>query len=57
MQPVAQLVKVSAPNYLQSLPIPDTVGGWFRLGCKYNLNCLINTNKWKSILNCLLICS
>ncbi|CAG9863647.1 unnamed protein product [Phyllotreta striolata] len=34
MQLVAQLVKESIPNYLSSLPIPDTIGGWFRLGIK-----------------------
>ncbi|XP_068912200.1 CDGSH iron-sulfur domain-containing protein 2 homolog [Tenebrio molitor] len=32
MQPVAHLVKVSLPNYLSNLPIPDSIGGWFRLG-------------------------
>lgn len=34
MQPFASLVKVTIPNYLSSLPIPDTIGGWFRLGVK-----------------------
>ncbi|KAJ8974745.1 hypothetical protein NQ317_005940 [Molorchus minor] len=34
MKPVAYLVKDAAPNYLSSLPIPDTIGGWFRLGFK-----------------------
>ncbi|XP_058791184.1 CDGSH iron-sulfur domain-containing protein 2 homolog [Phymastichus coffea] len=34
MEPVAHLVKVSVPNYLSNLPIPDTIGGWFRLGVK-----------------------
>ncbi|KAJ3641365.1 hypothetical protein Zmor_027876 [Zophobas morio] len=32
MQPVAHLVKVSLPNYLTNLPVPDSFGGWFRLG-------------------------
>ncbi|EEZ97533.1 CDGSH iron-sulfur domain-containing protein 2 homolog [Tribolium castaneum] len=32
MQPVAHLVKVSLPDYLSNLPIPDSIGGWFRLG-------------------------
>jgi len=32
MQPIAHLVKVSLPGYLESLPIPDSIGGWFRLG-------------------------
>lgn len=35
MQPFAHIVKVSVPNYLAGLPIPDSIGGWFRLGCKY----------------------
>lgn len=35
MKPVAYLVKDAVPNYLSCLPIPDTFGGWFRLGCKY----------------------
>lgn len=34
MQPIAHLVKVTVPDYLSNLPIPDTVGGWFRLGFK-----------------------
>ena len=32
MEPIAHLVKVSIPNYMSGLPIPDTIGGWFRLG-------------------------
>lgn len=32
MYPLSYLVKESLPNYLASLPIPDTIGGWFRLG-------------------------
>lgn len=32
---LAYLVKVAIPDYLAGLPIPDTIGGWFRLGCKY----------------------
>nr|CAD7204630.1 unnamed protein product [Timema douglasi] len=32
MQPLSHVVKVSMPNYLSSLPIPDSIGGWFRLG-------------------------
>ncbi|KAK5650787.1 hypothetical protein RI129_001816 [Pyrocoelia pectoralis] len=31
---VAQLVKVTLPNYLSGLPIPDTFTGWFKLGIK-----------------------
>jgi len=34
MQPVAHLVKVTVPDYLANLPIPDSFGGWFRLGFK-----------------------
>ncbi|KAK9295517.1 hypothetical protein QLX08_010185 [Tetragonisca angustula] len=34
MMPVAHLVKVTLPNYLAGLPIPDTIGGWFRLGIR-----------------------
>lgn len=34
MEPVARLVKVSVPNYLSGLPIPDSIGGWFRLGIR-----------------------
>ncbi|XP_020288704.1 CDGSH iron-sulfur domain-containing protein 2 homolog [Pseudomyrmex gracilis] len=34
MEPIARLVKVSVPNYLAGLPIPDSIGGWFRLGVK-----------------------
>ncbi|XP_068631249.1 CDGSH iron-sulfur domain-containing protein 2 homolog [Battus philenor] len=31
---VSNVVKVTIPNYLASLPIPDSFGGWFRLGVK-----------------------
>ncbi|XP_003487364.1 CDGSH iron-sulfur domain-containing protein 2 homolog [Bombus impatiens] len=34
MMPLAHLVKESLPNYLAGLPIPDTIGGWFRLGIR-----------------------
>ncbi|KOB67961.1 hypothetical protein OBRU01_18896 [Operophtera brumata] len=34
MHTVSNLVKVTIPSYLESLPIPDTLGGWFRLGVK-----------------------
>ncbi|XP_023015396.1 CDGSH iron sulfur domain 2 [Leptinotarsa decemlineata] len=34
MQPIAYVVKNAIPNYLSNLPIPDSVGGWFRLGFK-----------------------
>lgn len=37
MEPLAHLVKVSVPNYLAGLPIPDSIGGWFRLGSE-NIN-------------------
>ena len=32
MSCVAHVVKVSLPHYLQELPIPDSVLGWFQLG-------------------------
>lgn len=31
---VSNLVKVTIPNYLAGLPIPDSFGGWFRLGVR-----------------------
>ncbi|XP_063360221.1 CDGSH iron-sulfur domain-containing protein 2 homolog [Cydia amplana] len=31
---VSNFVKVTVPNYLAGLPIPDSFGGWFRLGVK-----------------------
>lgn len=31
---ISNLIKVSIPNYLASLPIPDSIGGWFHLGGK-----------------------
>ncbi|XP_011644204.1 CDGSH iron-sulfur domain-containing protein 2 homolog [Pogonomyrmex barbatus] len=34
MEPIAHLVKVSVPNYLAGLPIPNSIGGWFRLGVR-----------------------
>ncbi|XP_046479453.1 CDGSH iron-sulfur domain-containing protein 2 homolog [Neodiprion pinetum] len=34
MDSVANLVKVSVPNYLAGLPIPSSIGGWFRLGVR-----------------------
>lgn len=34
MEPISHTIKVSLPNYLASLPIPDSVGGWFRLGVR-----------------------
>lgn len=33
METLSSLVKVSVPNYLSSLPIPNSFGGWFKLGC------------------------
>lgn len=35
METVSGLVKTSLPNYLAGLPIPNSIGGWFRLGCEY----------------------
>ncbi|XP_030369915.1 CDGSH iron-sulfur domain-containing protein 2 homolog [Scaptodrosophila lebanonensis] len=34
MEPISHLIKQSLPNYLSSLPIPDTIGGWFKLSLK-----------------------
>ncbi|PSN39465.1 CDGSH iron-sulfur domain-containing protein 2 [Blattella germanica] len=34
MEPVSHLVRVSLPNYLAGLPIPDSIGGWFKLGVR-----------------------
>ncbi|CAB4055133.1 CISD2 [Lepeophtheirus salmonis] len=34
MQILSVFVKDSLPNYLHSLPIPDSLGGWFSLGIK-----------------------
>lgn len=34
MEPLSSLVKVSLANYLAELPLPNSVGGWFRLGVK-----------------------
>jgi hypothetical protein len=31
---ISHLVKDTIPNYLAGLPIPDSIGGWFRLGGK-----------------------
>ncbi|XP_059056762.1 CDGSH iron-sulfur domain-containing protein 2 homolog [Achroia grisella] len=31
---ISNLVKNTIPNYLSSLPIPDTFGGWFQLGVR-----------------------
>lgn len=36
MNCLSHLVKVTLPNYLAGLPIPDTLGGWFSLGSKCN---------------------
>lgn len=35
MEALSGLVKVTLPNYLSSLPIPNSFTGWFKLGCKY----------------------
>ncbi|CRL06991.1 CLUMA_CG020012, isoform A [Clunio marinus] len=34
MELISTLVKKTIPNYLSGLPIPDTFGGWFKLGFK-----------------------
>lgn len=34
MEPFSQVVKVTLPNYLSGLPIPDSFSGWFKLGVR-----------------------
>lgn len=34
MEPISHLVKVSLPNYLSGLPIPNSFLGWFKLGVR-----------------------
>ncbi|XP_053696639.1 CDGSH iron-sulfur domain-containing protein 2 homolog [Sabethes cyaneus] len=34
MDAMSGLVRKTLPNYLSGLPIPNTFGGWFRLGFK-----------------------
>ncbi|XP_054268811.1 CDGSH iron-sulfur domain-containing protein 2 homolog [Macrosteles quadrilineatus] len=34
MEPVSRIVKEHVPNYLSNLPVPNSIGGWFRLGVK-----------------------
>ncbi|KAI8045360.1 CDGSH iron-sulfur domain-containing protein 2 homolog [Drosophila gunungcola] len=34
MEGISQLVKSTLPNYLSNLPIPDSIGGWFKLSFK-----------------------
>lgn len=34
MEALSGLVKVTLPNYLSNLPIPDSFTGWFKLGSK-----------------------
>lgn len=34
---MSSLVKVTLPNYLSNLPIPDSFTGWFRLGGKLKI--------------------
>ncbi|KAK7865209.1 hypothetical protein R5R35_003925 [Gryllus longicercus] len=34
MEPLSNTIRVTVPNYLSNLPIPDSVGGWFRLGVR-----------------------
>ncbi len=32
MEAISNLVRVSLPQYLKDLPVPDTFFGWFSLG-------------------------
>ncbi|KAF6207666.1 hypothetical protein GE061_016113 [Apolygus lucorum] len=34
MEPVHNLLKVQVPNYLSNLPLPNSIGGWFKLSIK-----------------------
>lgn len=34
MSTLSSLIRVSIPNYLAGLPVPDTFTGWFKLGIK-----------------------
>lgn len=40
MQLLSQVVKTSLPNYLSGLPVPDSVGGWFKLSCECHASSL-----------------
>lgn len=35
MELISSLVKKDLPNYLSNLPVPDSVGGWFKLSCEW----------------------
>lgn len=35
MEAVAHVFKVALPNYLRSLPIPESFAGFGKLACKY----------------------
>nr|CAG4650650.1 EOG090X0JRY [Sida crystallina] len=34
MEILSNLIRVSLPNYLAALPLPNTFGGWFKLGLR-----------------------
>lgn len=34
MQLLSNLVRITIPNYLAGLPIPDSIGGWFHLSVR-----------------------
>lgn len=38
MEALSGLVKVTLPNYLSNLPIPNSFTGWFKLGSKYKFS-------------------
>lgn len=48
MEALSSLVKVTLPNYLSNLPIPDSFTGWFKLGRMYYQ---INFDLEKSIIH------
>lgn len=41
MEALSSLVKVTLPNYLSNLPIPDSFTGWFKLGSEYYMQYLL----------------
>lgn len=46
MSTLSSLIRVSIPNYLAGLPVPDTFTGWFKLGSmKVNRNSMHTISK------------
>lgn len=38
---LSSFIKLTIPNYLSNLPIPDSFSGWFKLGGKSNIRRII----------------